>query len=205
MYGNDIEEEREHEADQISRADKARMEFYDWLQCIISAIICGIFIFVFIGRTIGVEGDSMRDTLYWYDRVVMTNLFYTPKNGDIVIFSPPTDAFGDTPLVKRIIAIEGQTIDINFDTGDVIVDGIVLNEPYIKELTRNRIHFSGKATVPAGHVFVMGDNRNASSDSRDDRVGMVDTRYIIGKVLFVAIPGGNANSPRDWSRFGVVR
>ena len=183
--------------------DKNKMELYDWLQCIVAAIICGIFIFVFIGRTIGVEGDSMRQTLHWYDRVIMFSLFYTPKNGDIVIFRLPSEHF-NAPLVKRVIAVEGQTVDINFETGDVYVDGVILIEPYINELTKSRLNFRGPVTVPEGHVFVMGDNRNNSSDSRDSRVGMVDTRYILGKVLFVAIPGGDSHERRDWSRFGPI-
>ena len=182
-----------------------KMELYDWMQCIVSAVLCGIFIFVFIGRTIGVEGNSMRDTLHWNDRVVMSGLFYTPKNGDIVIFRPPTEAFGSTPLVKRIIAVEGQTIDINFDTGEVFIDGNVIDEErYIHEPTHSMLSFTGPVTVPKGHVFVMGDNRNHSSDSRDSRVGMVDTRYILGKVLFLLVPGGMDSSPRDWSRIGFV-
>jgi len=185
--------------------DKGRMELYDWLQSIVSAIICGIFIFVFIGRTIGVEGDSMRNTLHYYDTVVMSNLFYTPKYGDIIIFRPPTDAFGDTPLVKRVIAVAGQTLDINFETGDVIVDGVVLDEPYILEPTQRRLNFSGPITIQEGHVFVMGDNRNNSSDSRDSRIGQIDTRLILGKVLFLAIPGGEKNDPRDWSRIGLIK
>ena len=185
---------------------KAKMELYDWMQCVVSAVLCAIFIFVFIGRTIGVEGISMEKTLHWNDRVILSGLFYTPKNGDIVIFRPPTDAFGGTPLVKRVIAVAGQTIDIDFDTGDVIVDGIVLDEErYINEPTHNRINFSGPLTVPEGCVFVMGDNRNHSSDSRDVRIGFVDTRYILGKVLFLFIQGDNESSPRDMSRIGFVK
>ena len=114
----------EEEADVFSKEkNKVRMELYDWMQCIVTAVICGIFIFVFIGRTIGVEGNSMLDTLHWNDRVIMSGLFYTPKNGDIVIFRPPTDAFGNTPLVKRVIATEFQTVDVDFDTGIVYVEG----------------------------------------------------------------------------------
>ena len=189
-----------------SEKDKrSKMELYDWMQCIVSAILCAIFIFVFIGRTIGVEGISMQQTLHWYDRVILSGLFYKPKNGDIVIFRPPTEAFGGTPLVKRVIAVAGQTIDIDFETGDVIVDGVILDEDrYINEPTHNRLNFSGPVTVPDGYVFVMGDNRNHSSDSRDARVGFVDTRYILGKVLFLFIPGDNESSPRDWSRIGFV-
>ena len=185
-------------------ASKVRMELYDWLQCIVSAIICGIFIFVFVGRTISVDGRSMLDTLHDNDRVIMTNLFYAPKNGDIVVFRSPADMFGGTPLVKRVIAIAGQEVNINFDTGEVFVNGNLLDEPYIREITTNRIDFAGPVTVPEGYIFVMGDNRNSSSDSRDSRVGFVDTRYILGKVLLIAIPGEDETTPRDWGRFGFV-
>jgi len=134
----------------------------------------------------------------------MTHLFYAPKKGDIVVFQAKSDSFGGTPLVKRVIATAGQTIDIDFVSGDVFVNGILQVEPYINELTHNRLDFSGPLTVPAGHIFVMGDNRNSSSDSRDSRVGLVDTRYVLGKVLFIAIPGADEHNPRDWSRLGVV-
>ena len=184
-----------------------RMELYDWLQCIVSAVIVGIFLFVFVGRTIGVDGPSMMNTLACGDRVIMVNLFYTPRNGDIVVFQSPSDDFDGTPLVKRVIATAGQSIDINFDNGDVFVDGAVIYEPYILEATTlNRSRwFEGPVMVPYGYVFVMGDNRNSSTDSRDPQVGMVDTRYILGRVHFIAIPGANDFNSRDWSRFGVTR
>ena len=205
-YDENDEDNEDDEDDEYSEENnRTKMELYDWMQCIVSAIICGIFIFVFVGRTIGVEGNSMLQTLHWNDRVIMTGLFYTPKNGDIVIFRPPSDAFGATPLVKRVIAVEGQTIDINFETGEVFVDGIVIDEAhYINEPTYSRMNFVGPLTVPDGHVFVMGDNRNYSSDSRDSRVGTVDTRYILGKVLFLLMPGEVDPSQRDWSRIGLV-
>ena len=192
-------------AKEESDTEKARMEIYDWLQCGVSAILCGIFLFLFVGRTIGVDGRSMLQTLHHNDRIIMTNLFYTPRNGDIVIFYCPTARFGETPLVKRVIAVEGQTIDINFDTGDVFVDNVQVYEPYINELTTNRQNFAGPVTVPEGHIFVMGDNRNNSTDSRSNDVGLVDTRYVLGKVIFVVIPGEDERSPRDWNRFGIVR
>jgi signal peptidase I len=187
------------------KTKKTRMEIFDWLQCVISAVICGIFIFVFVGRTIGVDGKSMLQTLHHNDRVVMSNLFFTPKNGDIIIFRSPSETFGKTPLVKRVIAIAGQTVDIDFNNGDVIVDGVILNEPYINEPTRSRLDFVGPMEVPEGYVFVLGDNRNNSSDSRASSVGLVDTRYILGKVLFVLIPGADKDTPRDWSRVGFVK
>jgi signal peptidase I len=181
-----------------------RMEVYDWIQCIVSTILCTILIFMFIGRQIGVDGSSMFPTLHDTDRVVMSNLFYTPKNKDIVIIK--TDTFGEVPLVKRVIAVGGQTIGINFDTHEVFVDGVVQEEPYISEPTASREDFNYRdgLFVPEGFLFVMGDNRNASSDSRSDMVGLVDTRNVLGKVLFVLFPGADANGLRAWSRLGSV-
>jgi len=193
------------EPDPKSSGSKARMELYDWLQCIVSAIIFCIFIFVFVGRTIGVDGFSMMDTLHHNDRVIMSNLFYTPKNGDIVVFHCPNESFGGTPLVKRVIAVEGQTVDINFDTSEVFVNGFVIDEPYIYEPTTVKSNFEGPVTIPKGYVFVMGDNRNHSSDSRDTRIGLVDTRYILGRVHFIALPGADETTERDWSRLGLAR
>lgn len=185
-----------------SNENQTRMELYDWLQCVVSAILCGILIFVFVGRVIGVEGSSMLDTLQDTDKVIMSNLFYTPKYGDIVVLK--TEYFGDTPLVKRVIATEGQTIDIDFNTGEVSIDGRVIVETYIRDLTTEQLDFDGPITVPKGDVFVMGDNRNASTDSRSNLVGIVDTRQILGKVLFVLIPGKNNDGSRSWNRIGSV-
>ena len=105
----------EREAAAPKDSSRVRMELYDWLQCIVAAILCGILIFVFVGRVIGVDGTSMMQTLQHEDKVVMTDLFYTPSYGDIVVVK--TEAFGETPLVKRVIATAGQTIDIDFVTG----------------------------------------------------------------------------------------
>ena len=97
----------------------------------------------------------------------------------------------EEPIVKRIIATEGQTVDIDFDDGVVYVDGKALDEPYVNEPVHDRENFEGKITVPEGCVFVMGDNRNASTDSRDARLGCVDTRYIMGRVYFTLFPVKN--------------
>ncbi len=187
---------------QAAKKSGSIMNLFDWLQCIVSAVLVGILVFVFVGRVIGVEGKSMLDTLQNTDRIVMSNLLYQPRYGDIVVLK--TETYGDTPLVKRVIAVAGETIDIDFDTGDVMIDGQVIIENYIKSATLTREDFEGPVTVPEGFVFVMGDNRNESTDSRDDRVGLVDTREILGKVLFVIIPGPDADGHRDWSRLGSV-
>lgn len=182
-------------------ADSAKMELYDWIQCLVAALLCGILIFVFIGRVIGVEGPSMMQTLQNGDKVIMSNLLFTPDYGDIVVIK--TEYFGDSPIVKRVIATEGQTVDIDFSTGEITVDGVVLEEDYINALTTLQEDFSGPVTVPEGCIFVMGDNRNESTDSRSELVGMVDVRNILGKVYWVIIPGAEADG-RDWSRIGSV-
>ena len=184
-------------------ASRVRMELYDWIQCIVTAIICGVLIFIFVGRTIGVDGRSMMQTLQNEDRVIMSNLFYTPSNGDIVVFVSPAEEF-EFPLVKRVIATAGQKVDINFDNGNVYVDYVIIDEPYINTMTTSKHDFDEPVVVPRGYVFVMGDNRNSSTDSRNNLVGLVDTRYILGKVLFVLIPGVDENGYRDWQRVGFT-
>jgi len=185
------------------KATRVRMELYDWIQCIVTAIICGVLIFVFLGRTIGVDGRSMLQTLRHNDRVIISNLFYTPANGDIIVFQSPAEQF-EFPLVKRVIAIENQVVDIDFESGNVYVNNVLLNEPYIAAVTTAKNDFTGPLTIPPGFVFVLGDNRNSSTDSRDNVVGLVDTRYILGKVLLVLIPGADDIGNRDWNRFGFV-
>ena len=179
-----------------------RMELYDWVQCLVTAIVAGILIFVFLVRIMGVIGPSMLKTLVEGDKIVVSDLFYTPKVGDIVVVEK--ESFGEEPIVKRIIAEAGQTVDIDFEEGVVYVDGRKLDEPYTNTPTNIQEDFAGEVTVPEGCVFVMGDNRNSSTDSRCDRIGMVDTRCIIGKVLMVLIPGNGYDGTRDWSRIGSV-
>ena len=197
--------------DKNKKPDQGRgMELYDWLQCIVAALVCGILIFMFIARSISVVGSSMYPTLIGGsspidkkgDRIITSNLFYTPKNGDIIVFQ--TASYSDEPLVKRVIATAGQTVDIDFEEGVVYVDGEALDEPYTASPTFLREDFAGEVTVPEGCVFVMGDNRNHSTDSRTASIGMVDRRCIIGKVLFIIIPGENETDAREWKRIGSV-
>ncbi len=172
---------------------KRESDLFDWLQCIVTALVACVMIFVFLGRTVGVVGSSMVPTLEQGDRLIISKLFYTPKQGDIVVLQK--DSFADYPLIKRVIATEGQTVDIDFDAGIVYVDGVALDEPYTAEPTVTREDFDEPVTVPEGCIFVMGDNRNRSTDSRTDSIGCVDTRLIMGKALLRLTP---------LSKFGTI-
>lgn len=196
---NDIDEAPNPE----EQAERPRMELFDWLQCVLTALLIAVLLFLFVGRIISVEGISMERTLVEGDRVVASNLFYTPRNGDIIVFHSPTERFDGTPLVKRVIAVSGQEIDIDFDAGHVFLDGNLLDEPYINNLTTSGGDFAGPVYIPDGYVFVMGDNRGFSTDSRNNSVGLVDTRYILGRVLMIMVPGAADDGNRDWNRFGA--
>lgn len=177
----------------VNTETTTRGEIYDWMQSLVFALIICIIVFVFIFRIVDVSGDSMNPTLLNGDKLVVSDVFYTPKQGDIVIFRK--DEYKAEALVKRVIATEGQTIEIDFDRGRVYVDGELLDEPYIAEPTHNQLNFQGPQTVPEGCVFVMGDNRNASSDSRRAQIGMVDERLIVGKVLLRVFPFDSIGVP----------
>ena len=152
----------------------------------------------------------MYPTLVHTDYVaLLSNVFYSGsdiQNGDIVVALAPR--FDHEPLVKRVIATAGQTVDIDFEQGVVYVDGVALEEDYINEPTYRQFYDRGVTfplTVEEGHVFLMGDNRNDSSDSRLAAIGQVDTRYILGKVLFIMLPGyDQVTDSRDFGRIGVV-
>lgn len=158
---------------------------YDWVSSIIVAVVSVVILLTFCFRLIDVDGTSMESTLINTDKVVVTNLFYTPNNGDVVVISHGEEY--DKPLVKRVIATEGQTLKIDFDNNKVYVDGELIDEPYIQGET-----IEGNAEIPSvipeGKVFVLGDNRPVSLDSRYHEVGLIDEDSIIGKAQFVIIP-----------------
>ena len=164
----------------------AGSEALDWLQCIVTALIAAILLFTFVARTITVIGSSMVPTLEEGNLLIVSRLFYQPKYGDIVVLRKAS--FMSDPIVKRVIATEGQTVDIDFQAGVVYVDGKALDEPYVNSLTTEPEDFTEPVTVPEGHIFVLGDNRNRSTDSRSSLVGCVDTRYVIGKALLRLAP-----------------
>lgn len=162
---------------------------FDVVSVAASAIIAVAVAFIFAFRAVGVVGTSMVPTLHNNDRLILTASYFEPQYGDIVVTCQPAKSpVIEDVLVKRIIATEGQTVDIDFVKGIVYVDGEALDEPYTNELTYDIEDFSGPVTVPEGHVFVMGDNRNASTDSRSNLVGFIREEYILGKALYRVNP-----------------
>ena len=179
---------------------------YEWVQALVCSVLTVVLIFTFAVRIVRVSGESMRETLQDQDMLVVLNNWlcggYEP--GDIVILQRD-DFYGGEPIVKRVIATEGQTVDIDFDAGVVYVDGAALEEDYIRQPTHLEEGLDFPCTVPAGCVFVMGDNRNDSDDSRDPDLGPVDTREIMGQAVFLLYPGMTAGRwERDFSRIGPL-
>ena len=191
--------------EQANQTAKGR-DLYEWVQSLVGSVLVVVAIFTFVIRMMGVDGHSMLNTLQHGDRLLVVNsmLYHDYKYGDIVILRK-NGVFDDDPIVKRVIAVEGQTVDIDFAEGIVYVDGEALEEDYIREPTYTAEGTEFPLTVPEGSIFVMGDNRNGSSDSRDYRLGTVDTRYVIGKAAFLIFPGPDYETEkRDFKRIGVI-
>lgn len=181
-------------------------DVYEWVQALVCSVLVVVMIFTFGIRLIGVDGHSMVPTLQDQDRLLVLSsiLYHDYKAEDIVVLRK--DTFSEEPIVKRVIAVEGQTVDIDFATGSVYVDGEELNEPYINERTYIDEGTEFPLTLGEGEIFVMGDNRNHSTDSRDTRIGAVDVRYVVGKAVFVAIPGPDSiTNERELSRIGFLK
>ena len=195
-----VPEETEEES-----ARTAGSELYEWVSSLLSAVLIVTLLFTFALRIMSVKGPSMLQTLKNGDRLIVVNslLCGEYRQGDIVIARK--ESFSLEPIVKRVIAVEGQTVDIDFAEGVVYVDGCALDEPYINDKTYLEEGTVFPLTLREGELFLMGDNRNHSNDSRDFRIGAVDERYIIGKAVFLLAPGkASLEEKRDFSRIGVL-
>ncbi|MDD3347146.1 signal peptidase I [Oscillibacter sp.] len=193
------------ENEQKNEREQGGRDLYEWVQALVCSVLAVVVVFTFAIRLIGVDGHSMVPTLQDGDRLLVLNslLYGDYRYGDIVVLRK--EAFLEEPIVKRVIATAGQTVDIDFTTGGVYVDGALLKENYINELTFVEEGTEFPLTVPEGSIFVMGDNRNHSSDSRDSRLGTVDARYVIGKAVFLAFPGKDEDTEkRSFGRIGVI-
>ena len=176
---------------------------FDWLGSLVAALVVVLVIMTFCFRIIDVDGRSMEPTLINTDKVVITDLFYTPHDGDIVIISHAEEY--SKPLVKRVIATAGQELRIDYDKNAVYVDGEKLDEPYIQGVTVSGDVPSEELNgiVPEGKVFVMGDNRSISLDSRYRQIGFIDENAIIGKAQLDIIPHKYENDRLKFDISGI--
>lgn len=171
-------------------------------------LLAGIMIvFLLLFRVIVVSGSSMYSTLIHGDYLLLlSNVFYQePEQGDIVVISKQSYDNGK-PIVKRVIAREGQIVDIDFENAIVYVDGLPLEEPYIHAPTTMDEGTKFPLIVEPGCIFVLGDNRAVSLDSRSPDIGQIDTREVLGKAIFLLFPGNNYGmEEHDFSRIGVIK
>ena len=198
---NSLPREPEEETNEEQAPRRPGADLYDWLQMFLGCVVAAVVLFNCVARLTRVDGDSMNNTLQDGEIMLIWSLGYTPKQGDIVVLNKtPVLLTGWTEpraIVKRVIATGGQTVDIDYMAGLVYVDGQPLDEPYLPEEmylpgpTMQQTHWE----VPEGSIFVMGDNRNNSTDSRDDQLGTIDTGYVLGKAVLALWP---------MDRFGTV-
>ena len=196
---------RQEGQDAASQKKEEGRDLYEWVQALVCSVLAVVLLFTFVVRLIGVDGHSMVPTLQDGDRLLVLNSLWDSdyEYGDIVVLRK--ESFLEEPIVKRVIATEGQTVDIDFASGSVYVDGELLEEDYINEPTYVDEGTQFPLTVPEGSIFVMGDNRNHSSDSRSSDLGTVDTSYVIGKAVFLLFPGADEGTARrDFGRIGPI-
>ena len=177
-------------------------DLYEWLQMFLGCVVAAVVLFNCVARLTRVDGGSMDNTLEDGEIMLIWSLGYTPAQGDIVVLNKTPVLLPGWPepraIVKRVIATGGQTVDIDYSQSAVYVDGQLLDEPYLPEemylpfaSTMQQTHWE----VPKGSIFVMGDNRNNSTDSRDNQLGTIDTGYVLGKAVLALWP---------MDRFGTV-
>lgn len=197
-------------ADDIKKQESSKWQvtLVSYLHDLVFMLAALIVTFLLLFRVVVVSGTSMNNTLYNGDYLLLLNnvFYHDPQYGDIIVASK--ECFDDgAPIVKRVIATEGQTVDIDFEKGVVYVDGVELDEPYTMTPTNVDEGMAFPLVVDEGCLFVMGDNRNGSKDSRSTEIGLIDKREVIGKVLLLFLPGTNTDrSPRelDWGRVGLI-
>ena len=179
-----------------------------YLHDLIYLLAVVMIVFLLLFRVVIVSGSSMYSTLWNGDWLLVTGslLYQEPEAGDIIVASKK--AFNDgEAIIKRVIATEGQTVDIDFEAGIVYVDGVALQEDYTYTPTNVQEGIIFPITIADGCIFAMGDNRNGSKDSRHPSIGMIDKRELLGKAVFLLFPGAGEDeneAKRDFDRIGVV-
>ncbi len=187
-------------------ANKEKESILSYLHDFVYLLAGILLICILLLRVVVVSGPSMNNTLHDGDLLLLINnvLYRDPQQGDIIVASKDSFKNGE-PIIKRIIATEGQEVDIDFYKGIVYVDGKALDEPYTLTPTNMTEGIEFPLVVDKGCVFVMGDNRNSSLDSRSEDIGLIDCREIMGKAVFLIFPGADeATKKRDFKRIGVL-
>ena len=177
-----------------------------YLHDLVYMLVFIVIAFLLVFRVIIVSGDSMKMTLLDGDYLLLLSntLYHEPQKGDIVVISKESFDNG-SPIVKRVIATEGQIVDFDFQQGIVYVDGLPLEEGYINNLTVNNEGMLFPLVVDEDCIFVLGDNRQVSKDSRHPDIGQIDKREVLGKALYLIYPGTDkGKAPRDFDRMGAV-
>lgn len=185
------------------KKDTFMNSLYEYMETFACALAVMMVLFLFVFRYVSVDGDSMKHTLHHEDKLIISNLLYTPETGDIVVLNPENNNGKSEPIIKRVIATEGQKVFIDYENWEVYVDGEKLDEPYIEAMRKEYQAIRGKNvrmnytnvdkykaefTVDEGKVFVMGDNRNNSLDSRDAKYGEIAVNRILGRVIVRITP-----------------
>ncbi len=168
------------------KSSKVSSACYDWLEMFAESILLVVTLLIFVFRVVSVSGSSMMNTLFHADRLVIKKWYYEPQDGDIVVIRKGQNL--DKPIIKRVIATEGQTLKIDYESGEIIVNGKTLSEPYIKEPMITKGDIEVPVIIPKGYCYVMGDNRNDSWDSRFAVVGLIRNEDVIGKAVFRIYP-----------------
>ena len=184
------------------RKDNILMYLHDFVVWLVAILL----VFLLLFRVVVVSGGSMNDTLIHGDYLLLLNnvLYSEPKQGDIIVAAKTSFKNGE-PIIKRVIATEGQWVDIDFEAGIVYVNGTALEEPYIKTPTNVFEGVGFPLMVDDGCIFVMGDNRNESKDSRSLEIGLIDEREILGKAIFLFLPGVDEESDQmNFKRIGAL-
>ncbi|MDR1891514.1 MAG: signal peptidase I [Oscillospiraceae bacterium] len=171
-------------------------DIFDWLEAAVASVLAVIVVFTFLFRVVGVDGESMQNTLQHKDKVIISHLFYKPEAGDIVVISrkynnePAEDTSQNKPIIKRVIAVGGDLVDLDYEKQQVIITRNGVSHAFVEppdllgNMDKKSAYIDFPAQVPEGSIFVMGDHRNNSLDSRYESLGMIDERYVLGKAVF---------------------
>jgi len=204
MENMDTSSSNNHSNEQLEDSGKNAVLLY--LRDFVSWLVGILLVFLLLFRVIVVSGPSMNQTLVNGDYLLLiNNILYTqPKQGDVVVAAKESFKNGE-PIIKRVIATEGQWVDIDFETGIVYVNGNALDEPYVNTPTNLYEGVEFPLMVDEGCIFVMGDNRNESKDSRSPEIGLIDQREILGKAIFLFLPGKDPVTEKmNFKRIGAV-